>query len=375
MASKILFFTSFPPPNTGQTIASKLLADQLSGFFQVIRINTVDRKRLNRKTGDFNLFFAFKVLGKFLILFWKINTNNITTFYTVYSSTKFGMIKDFIALILVKFFCLRKITIIAHLHSGNYGLNFQKGFSKIFFSVILKYTDKLIFLTPRLNFVSDIFPNKKTAYLTNMISNDIICSDIEISDKIHRKQNEIESFDIVYISNMIPEKGFLDLARAVNLIKIPEDNRKVRVHYIGAWESKNSQCEFENFVFENSPVDSRIYGPVYDRDCIKNILLLADVFVLPTYYPIEAQPLSIIEAFNSATPVISTYHASIPDMVVDNENGFLVQIKSPVEIANAITKLYDKNVWNMFAIQARKSYVLKYSPDVVLPNLNNIFNL
>jgi glycosyltransferase involved in cell wall biosynthesis len=39
----------------------------------------------------------------------------------------------------------------------------------------------------------------------------------------------------------------------------------------------------------------------------------------------EGTPVAIIEAQAAGLPVISTYHAGIPDIVVHNETGYLVE--------------------------------------------------
>lgn len=60
--SKILFFTAFPPPNTGQTIATKLIYESIDPYFSLNKINIVDKKRLSRDSGKFSLsVFSFYV--------------------------------------------------------------------------------------------------------------------------------------------------------------------------------------------------------------------------------------------------------------------------------------------------------------------------
>ena len=47
----------------------------------------------------------------------------------------------------------------------------------------------------------------------------------------------------------------------------------------------------------------------------------ADIFLLPTYYLGEGQPISIIEALSYGLPVISTNFRGIPEQIKNNENG------------------------------------------------------
>ena len=64
-----------------------------------------------------------------------------------------------------------------------------------------------------------------------------------------------------------------------------------------------------------------------------------DIVALPTYYPWEAFPISIIEAMSLTKMVISCPRAAIKDMLTDLEGnpcGMLVEPKSADAIAEAI---------------------------------------
>lgn len=368
---KILFFTSFPPPNTGQTLSSKLIFSVLKDKFDLDFINTSSKQGLNRNIGKFSFIYSFTILFKYFHLFFKINFNFFNILYTVYSPSKFGLFKDVLLVFIAKFLNFRKVKIISHVHSGNYGLHFKTGVFKYLFGFVLKNTDLIILLSPRLNHISVDYPFVNIKYLTNMIDDQIICTDNEVKSKIISKSSDFSEFNIVYISNMIPEKGYLDLAKAIKLIN---NNRiKINVHYIGDWKNVVERKKFLDSVKDTVSISNEIHGPIYDRDRLKQMFLKADVFVLPTYYPIEAQPLSIIEAFCSGTPVISTIHASIPDMVQNNINGFLVNINSPLEISNCINKLFDKDLSISMSNSARKTYLLNYSKEIIIPQIIKIF--
>jgi glycosyltransferase involved in cell wall biosynthesis len=52
-------------------------------------------------------------------------------------------------------------------------------------------------------------------------------------------------------------------------------------------------------------------------------------------------PTVIMEAMATGLPVISTNIAGIPEMVVQNETGFLVQPADPIALAKAIEDVID----------------------------------
>lgn len=370
--NKILFFCTFPPPNTGQTIATKLTFECINKYIGTAdKINIVDKNRLSRKSGDFSLSYLVKLCGNMFRLLAKILSNNYEIVYVVFGSTKFALIRDVFYTIIIKTFSKAKL--IAQLHSGNYGDNFKTGLYKSIFPWLLSRVDVLIFLSPMVNKIGDKIPLNRIAYLPNMISSDIICSDEEIEEKMKRK-GEKNHFDIFYISNMIAEKGYDDLVKAAGIFKRTCFDVEFTVHLVGGWPSEQVRADFESKLAEDNMQNNvKSYGSIVDRKMLKSFFLLADVFVLPTYYAIEAQPLSIIEALNAATPVISTYHASIPDLIQNGENGFLVQPKDTDAIATALQKLTDEEQWMKTAATARVSYKLNFDQPVIIPKIEHIF--
>jgi glycosyltransferase involved in cell wall biosynthesis len=65
----------------------------------------------------------------------------------------------------------------------------------------------------------------------------------------------------------------------------------------------------------------------------------ADVVVYPSRA--DTSPLAILEAFATATPVVSTRVGGIPELVVDGRNGLLVEYGDAPALADAIRRLLD----------------------------------
>jgi len=80
------------------------------------------------------------------------------------------------------------------------------------------------------------------------------------------------------------------------------------------------------------------HGPVSG---IKKVDLLksSSIFILPTYYPTEAFPISIIEAMASGNAIITTKHNYL-EKIISKKHGETIQIKDSSQIVKSIKKLF-----------------------------------
>lgn len=118
-----------------------------------------------------------------------------------------------------------------------------------------------------------------------------------------------------------------------------------------------------------------VYGPIMDPDLnpdffrktnlnyrgilepneVEKTLSNYDVLVLPTYHEGEGYPGIIIESFAAGIPVISTNWKSITEIVQNNYNGLLVQIKNSDELYSAIAS-FDNLNYSSFSKNAARSF-------------------
>ena len=172
----------------------------------------------------------------------------------------------------------------------------------------------------------------------------------EHADRIHRIYNGLNLAEfghanfssdppmIVAIGRLIPKKGFANLIRACALLV--EHGRPFR-------------CE----IFGDGPLESQLRGQVEELGLqefvqlpgpkpqheLRERLARANVFVLPSVPEAEGGmdnlPTVIMEAMATGLPVVSTRIGGIPEMVIDNETGFLMRPDDPMALADAIEKV------------------------------------
>lgn len=116
------------------------------------------------------------------------------------------------------------------------------------------------------------------------------------------------------------------------------------------------------------------YNGIIDYN--KTVETLSNYFVMlfPTYYHGEGFPGNVIDAYNSALPIIATDWLYNSDVVLNNKTGLLVPVKNPKALSDAIVKLYkNRELRQELAINSLRE-VSKYAPDKVLADFYEIID-
>src|SRR5438105_7238597 len=145
---------------------------------------------------------------------------------------------------------------------------------------------------------------------------------------------------ILAVGRLIAKKGFADLIGACGLIV--ERGKSFQCEIIGEGPLENElRAQIAQLNLQNRFVLS---GAKPQRE-VRQHLAAASVFLLPSVLDPEGGmdnlPTVIMEAMATGLPVISTNIAGIPEMVVQNETGFLVQPADPIALAKAIEAVID----------------------------------
>jgi colanic acid/amylovoran biosynthesis glycosyltransferase len=87
----------------------------------------------------------------------------------------------------------------------------------------------------------------------------------------------------------------------------------------------------------------------------------------------EGAPVAILEAQAAAVPVISTYHAGIPDVVTNKVTGLLIAEKDVEGMTNAmLTLLKDKSLAQKMGLKARKNIMANFTMNDHIEKLNAV---
>lgn len=150
-------------------------------------------------------------------------------------------------------------------------------------------------------------------------------------DVIHQIDLKPKSYKRVgFIGNLIPSKGILELVEACA-------NCDVRLDIVGDGEPSVID-NIKSIGGDKIGKEILLHGRVSNEEAVR-LMNEIDILALPTYYPWEAFPISILEAMSLSKMVISCRWAAIPDILttVDGKPcGLLVRQKSVSDITKAI---------------------------------------
>lgn len=356
--NKVLIIGPFPNPISGVSIANfNLKRILVNNEFQVYTINT-SFKVFDERLGvfSFNKLFFYLFLNLKLYKIFLVNQVYITP-----GQTFFGLLKYSLFIVFSK---LLKKELIIHVHGNHLNSEFKSlsfGKKRIFKYLISKFNKGIVLSSSLIKNLSPFIPRDKIFIVPNF-AEDYIYKNInnEIDDK--------KGINIFYLSNLMKEKGIFEFINAIKLLE--KENYEFKVKIAGNIDSQL----IDEIKLQLSNLKSVKYlGVVYGKEK-RDLLNWGNIFVLPTYYKMEGQPISILEAMATNNVIITTKHAGIPDIIIHKKHGFFVKKKNAIDLKNKLAYLIENKVLINQISCANKSYFLNnFTMSVFEKNIIKVF--
>ncbi len=315
----VLIIGPFPKPISGVSLANKVVKEILdkSDDFKTDFINT-SYPVFEDAIGS----FSFKKLIFFLginIKALKVLKSDII--YITPGQTFFGITKYTFFILLASLF---NKELIIHVHGNFLGKQYEelKGLKKkIFYFLISKFTKGIVLSNSlKSNLVPFLDENK--IFVAYNFAEDYLFKDSQ--------ETSFDELKITYLSNLMEEKGILYLLNALKELETRNIPYSAKI-------AGNIDVNLkENIKKRITDLKNTEYlGVVYKEDK-KELLKWSNIFVLPTFYKMEGQPISILEALATQNVIIATNHAGIPDIITSEINGFIIKPKSSMSIFESL---------------------------------------
>lgn len=313
---KINFIAQFPPPMHGLSKAVETLynsklnaAINPDGEFEFEKVDITDNKNFIK-----NLL--------------KIGRSKADLFYFTISQTKRGNLRD---LIILKLLELQHKKCLIHLHGGYYRKlvdNDMPAWQRIAnYKAIRKLAGVIVLSESLKKIFEGMIDSHKIFVVENCVDDQYLLSEEEIERKLSSLENA-EILHILWLSNFIRSKGYPFVLEMAKLEKERVDAggiKRFHFDFAGKFFDESERKFFENYRKDNRLEEYVTYHGVVGGEEKKELLRTCAIFALPTRYPNEGQPISILEAMGNGMFVLTTDHAGIPDIVQDGVNGILMK--------------------------------------------------
>jgi glycosyltransferase involved in cell wall biosynthesis len=156
-----------------------------------------------------------------------------------------------------------------------------------------------------------------------------------------------EELTLILSARMFPGKGHMELLDALAMLS--SRYPKLRAVFVGDGPSRPAiEAEIERLNLQDVV---EVKGRVEHRQ-IPAIMRKAHVVVLPSYMEGEMFPLCLLEGMALGLPAIGTRYSGIPEIIVDDQTGILIEPRDEIGLARAIEKfLLDR----VFYLNAKRS--------------------
>lgn len=355
---RILMIGSFPPPIHGMSLANKVLSENLKKENHVSYLDTNTEKNL----GNFNQQGRMSLKKIFIStyqifkgVFKILCSKRFDIVYITPAQSTNGYIKYIPFMWTAK---LKKIPYVIHIHGGNFRTMYDqtKGWKKHVMDKSLKDLSGAIVLGASLKYMFEgLIPKEKIFVCENGVEDEIFATQEEIEKKVDKFKAD-KTLRIVYLSNLMREKGILDLMESIKILK--SKGKNVHLDIGGAIEPELKN-DVERY-FKAFPKEITYHGVVSGNQK-KSLLLDNYIFCLPTFVPIsEGQPISILEAMSCGCAIVTTDHGGIKDIAKKDFSVF-VEKQNPDSITEGIEDAY-KN-FETRSFKAWKAAQDKYSTE------------
>ena len=208
----------------------------------------------------------------------------------------------------------------------------------------LKQIDGSIVLGNSLKYIFEGLVDQDRIYVVpNCVDDEYLLSDVSVKPKK-------EPYHILYLSNFIRSKGYDIVLEMAKGYKNHPGDKKLHFDFAGKFYGEDEKQFFESFVSDNGLEEVITYHGIVDGEKKRDLFKNSTFFILPTNYPKEGQPISILEAMGNGMVILTTNHAGIPDVVEDGKNGYVEQYNDSLH-QNYLRYVYEIKDEEMFEIQ------------------------
>lgn len=329
---RLLVIGPTPPPVHGTAVYTRMLLDSpiLAEAFEVEHLDISDRRGLENvgRLDPTNVALALRHLAALVGRLVRVRPDVV---YVPVSQNALAYLRDGLFIVLSR---VAGAAVVSHLHGGYFGTFYRSAAAPVrwFVRGTSRLLDQAWVLGEGLrHHYEAVLPPERVRVVPNGVPDPLPDGRVPVRD------GRAGPMDVLFLGQLSEAKGLHDLVEAV--ARLRADGHGVELTLAGPWATPDERRRTLEMLGSRGLSDSTRLPGVVRGEEKRRLLRDHDVFVLPTRYRFEGQPLAILEAMAAGLPVVSTPRGAIPDMVVDGVTGRLVPEGEPSELAAALGEL------------------------------------
>jgi glycosyltransferase involved in cell wall biosynthesis len=301
---------------------------------------------------------VFRIVYSLLAIFLFVMMLKPFQLFHLHSAADGSFYRKSIYTLICKFF---KKKVIFHIHGSSFeDFHNKNKFNAWLIKRTLNWVDGIVVLSKQMQGLVLSYCSNTNIWI---LPNPVKMPDEKELESQRRKQNKIQ---LLFMGEIGQRKGIYDLVTAISMLPV-EIRSKVILHICG----NNELHKLTTYIRSKNVADECMVHGWIDGERKKSFLANADIYILPSYH--EGLPVSILEAMAYELPVISTNVGGIPEVVLHNQNGFIISPGSVNELAQSIEKLVTDHELRIAFGQKSKSLVSKHDVQLVSDKLQQIY--
>jgi len=320
---RLLFVGPKPPPIGGSPLTVQAMLEELTAYssVEVTLINTSPATDVNKEMAGFKFEKIRRSLAILPRYIYEIPRCDAVL---VFANDFFAITLVPLLLFMAKLF--RKPFYIKPVGAGlDLFINAQKKILREYLLWVLRASNGILTQTRLLKEDLNKMGCPNAYYLPG-------CRSLAPISPAERKSSS--EFRLIFLAHITRLKGPLVLLEALKNVSKMTDEQVICDFYGPIIDDVR-----DDFLNALKTVPNAHYCGVAEVGTGPQLISQYDALVLPTYYETEGHPGVLIEAMHAGVPVIATQVRTMPELVTNGVNGFLVPTKDSYILADAILML------------------------------------
>lgn len=313
------------------------------------------------------------LFAKLLRVYWRFLCERLPEGGAIHLSlglTRFALLRDYVALICASLFARGRVRKVVALHGSVFTEWPTNSLNAQLLRSVIRYVGCVTCVGSlhRQALINLGVPSGKIEIVPNTCEYD----GIEESDVTERQASSDQPLECLFLSSLTDTKGYPEYLEALEMIG-SVDGAPIHAVLCGPIMIDAYRKRFETYDEAKAWIERKV-ASINESDRVqaewipgargsekKALFEQAQIFVLPTQYPVEAQPLAVIEAMAHGCAIVTTDAGELLSTVND-ESAIILSAPTPDSIKQSIISLAEDEQLRLRLSQAAlNQFKLKFN--------------